>query len=678
VDGALARAGTPALGGGGRAARRAVLPRRAAEDDRARAVQRGVRRAAGGAHARGAPRASDEDLVATAVALTAHSVADAYARFVVEPCRRCSSRRRGAQSGARRRDPRGVRGARRAGAVRLFDEVFFDGEAKEAVAFALLGCCTSPGAGATCPRPRGRAGRACSARTPARRRSHSRRRVSASLAQLLIPALEADADGRFTSARARFEEGLALGVGGFLLYGGETDAVRALTKEAQLRARRPLLFAADLERGAGQQFSGATGLPPLAAIAWLDDMEALRRAARHTAREARTMGVNWNLAPVVDLDVDAQNPIVGTRSFGADPERVARYAAAWIEACQAEGCWPARSTSRGTGHRATTPISAHRLPAVQADARSSCTPPTSRRSRPRIAGDVAVDDDGGHVAYPRARPERAAATLSRELTHLAAAPAAQVDGLLAAVTPPPTALDMRGLLAAVPDEGEGARARHRAGCACCSRRRTSPPRRRGARPRARHGRAPTRRAPRWRSGAGSRGHMWAAPPNDWRRPTASDAAWGAQLCDRVVHAPRVAPAPLAPDVDVLVVATTGDGREATHGTTRGAAFVDTLRTAGYAPRLVSEPSAGHAAVVIATFPSYDAEHGDAQALSELRAAVGAACARALEAERPPVVALFAHPTLAEVAPPDVPLVCAWTGDAAMERAAARWLAANRG
>ena len=50
-----------------------------------------------------------------------------------------------------------------------------------------------------------------------------------SVAQLLVPTLVADADGRFEAARARVDAALALGVGGFLLYGGEQDAVRALT-----------------------------------------------------------------------------------------------------------------------------------------------------------------------------------------------------------------------------------------------------------------------------------------------------------------------------------------------------------------------------------------------------------------------------------------------------------------
>jgi anhydro-N-acetylmuramic acid kinase len=86
------------------------------------------------------PDATDADLVATAVALTAHSVADAYARFVAEPVREVLLSGGGARNPALVDAIRAACAARGVpAAVRLFDEAFFDAEAKEAVAFALLG-----------------------------------------------------------------------------------------------------------------------------------------------------------------------------------------------------------------------------------------------------------------------------------------------------------------------------------------------------------------------------------------------------------------------------------------------------------------------------------------------------------------------------------------------------------
>jgi anhydro-N-acetylmuramic acid kinase len=79
---------------------------------------------------------SDQDIVATAVQLTAESVADAYRRFIAEPVREVLV------SGGGAKNPALFAAIAKAAApisVRHFDEVFFDGEAKEAVAFALLG-----------------------------------------------------------------------------------------------------------------------------------------------------------------------------------------------------------------------------------------------------------------------------------------------------------------------------------------------------------------------------------------------------------------------------------------------------------------------------------------------------------------------------------------------------------
>jgi anhydro-N-acetylmuramic acid kinase len=79
---------------------------------------------------------TDEDVIATAVELTARSIADSYRRFIAEPIEETIV------SGGGAKNPALVKAIAAAVAplpVRLFDDVFFDGEAKEAVAFALLG-----------------------------------------------------------------------------------------------------------------------------------------------------------------------------------------------------------------------------------------------------------------------------------------------------------------------------------------------------------------------------------------------------------------------------------------------------------------------------------------------------------------------------------------------------------
>ncbi|MGH7506681.1 MAG: hypothetical protein ACRELX_13565, partial [Longimicrobiales bacterium] len=84
--------------------------------------------------------------------------------------------------------------------------------------------------------------------------------------RLLFPAIRWGAERGFEPARAGIDAALARGVGGFCLFGGEAAAVRELVASLRARSDAPLLIASDLERGAGQQFAGATQLPPLAAL----------------------------------------------------------------------------------------------------------------------------------------------------------------------------------------------------------------------------------------------------------------------------------------------------------------------------------------------------------------------------------------------------------------------------
>ncbi|MFQ5678188.1 MAG: glycoside hydrolase family 3 N-terminal domain-containing protein [Gemmatimonadota bacterium] len=168
-----------------------------------------------------------------------------------------------------------------------------------------------------------------------------------------------------TRVRQRARRALELEVAGFLLFGGSAEEVSRLTRWLREEAGRALLLAADLERGAGQQFRGATRLPPPAALAAHPDPEkAVRAAARLTAEQARELGINWVLAPVLDLDAEPRNPIVGTRSFGADPERVAELGRLWVQSCQRAGV--ACCAKHFPGHGRTTTDSHTELPVVTA------------------------------------------------------------------------------------------------------------------------------------------------------------------------------------------------------------------------------------------------------------------------------------------------------------------------
>lgn len=483
------------------------------------------------------------------------------------------------------------------------------------------------------------------------------------VAQLLIPAIRWDPATGFDAERAAITDALAIGVGGFVLYGGEQDAVRALTRELQQKSKSPLLIGADLERGAGQQFGSATGLPPLAAIASLDDQESLRRAARLTAREARTMGVNWDYAPVCDLDVLHDNPIIGTRAIPGPAARVADLASEWIDACQAEGVLACAKHFPGHGRTATDPHSGR--PTVDASA--------DTLHNEDLVPFRAVIDSGvasimmSHVVYPALDPSGAPASQSREIVQWLLRQQLKYENLVLT-----DALNMRGALGDG-DECEAAVLSLRAGCdlvlhvtdvrgvaaavdAALKNRQLDPERIHQS----------VRRRLKWA--------QWASPPNDWRRPSASDTAWGAQLADRVIKPLRGNFVPVGSTIEVVVV--DDDAELPGNGPSREP-FLLALRAGGRQVTQVPTPGGQRTPVVIALFGDVRAGKGRVAYSEESLAAVADAVAAAERQARDAFIVQFGHPRLADSIPTSAPVVSAWAGDRCMQQAAARWVVGRK-
>src|SRR5256885_10581811 len=182
-------------------------------------------------------------------------------------------------------------------------------------------------------------------------------------ARLVCPALRWRR-GSFRSERAKIEQAVRAGVGGFILFGGTRAAVAALTSALRDSAGRALLLGSDFERGPGQQVRGLTELPPPAALGFLNDLDATYSFGSITGTEARAVGLTWVFAPVCDLDIEPRNPIVQTRAFGADPGVVGSHAAAWIKGCQEHGVMAC--AKHYPGHGRTTTDSHAGLPVVTA------------------------------------------------------------------------------------------------------------------------------------------------------------------------------------------------------------------------------------------------------------------------------------------------------------------------
>lgn len=224
-------------------------------------------------------------------------------------------------------------------------------------------------------------------------------------ARLVFPALRWNGRG-VDQVWPEVRDAIELGVGGLVVFGGSVAAMRELVTRAVDHAGRPLLFAADLERGAAQQFDGATPLPPPAALASLG-AGAIDEAARLTATEAASAGIGWVLAPVADLDNEPANPIVGTRGFGADPGAVGDAVRTWIESAQR--CGVHACVKHFPGHGRTKVDSHAELPVV--DERRDELDADLTPFRSAITANVATVMMA-HVNYSAIEPSGAPASMS--------------------------------------------------------------------------------------------------------------------------------------------------------------------------------------------------------------------------------------------------------------------------
>jgi beta-N-acetylhexosaminidase len=161
--------------------------------------------------------------------------------------------------------------------------------------------------------------------------------------------------------------------GGVIWFQSTTDEVARANAHLQSLAAEPLLISADLEAGMGMRFTDATWWPPAMALAATGDVELAEEQARITAIEARAVGINHILAPVCDVNVHPDNPVINTRSFGDDPHEVSRFVAAYVRGIQSEGClatakhFPGHGDTHVDSHRAlpVLDVTRERLEAIE-------------------------------------------------------------------------------------------------------------------------------------------------------------------------------------------------------------------------------------------------------------------------------------------------------------------------
>ncbi len=169
---------------------------------------------------------------------------------------------------------------------------------------------------------------------------------------------------------------LAEGMGGVCLFGWNVRDVEQVAElTASLRAANPAVLVSTDEEGGDVtrlELAGGSSFPGNWALGVVDDVAVTAEVAAGIGSLCARAGVNLDLAPVADVNSNPANPVIGIRSFGADPGLVARHVAAFVEGLQR--CHVAACAKHFPGHGDTAQDSHHELPRAEGDIEAALLP----------------------------------------------------------------------------------------------------------------------------------------------------------------------------------------------------------------------------------------------------------------------------------------------------------------
>jgi beta-glucosidase-like glycosyl hydrolase/CubicO group peptidase (beta-lactamase class C family) len=154
-------------------------------------------------------------------------------------------------------------------------------------------------------------------------------------------------------------------VGGVIFFKGEPEKQAAATNQLQRASTTPLFVAIDGEWGLSMRLSNTTRFPKNMMLGALADVEYIERYGEEVGRQCRAMGIHINFAPVLDVNSNAANPVIGIRSFGEDRDEVTRKALAYARGLEKAGV--ISCAKHFPGHGDTSVDSHHALPTVARD-----------------------------------------------------------------------------------------------------------------------------------------------------------------------------------------------------------------------------------------------------------------------------------------------------------------------
>lgn len=140
--------------------------------------------------------------------------------------------------------------------------------------------------------------------------------------------------------------------------------------DLQSASEIPMMIAADAEWGLAMRMKDTMAFPMSRTLGGVKDLNLLFQLGAELGRQAKRVGIHLNLAPVADVNTNPENPIIGMRSFGEDPEQVAKCVSALVRGMQSAGIgacakhFPGHGDTVDDSHR-TLPLIPHSLERLQ-------------------------------------------------------------------------------------------------------------------------------------------------------------------------------------------------------------------------------------------------------------------------------------------------------------------------
>ncbi|WP_396196235.1 glycoside hydrolase family 3 N-terminal domain-containing protein [Flavobacterium sp.] len=154
-------------------------------------------------------------------------------------------------------------------------------------------------------------------------------------------------------------------IGGLIFFQGGPVRQAKLTNRYQAQSKVPLFIGIDAEWGLSMRLDSTYRYPWNMTLGAVQDLKLIEKTGNQMAKQSKRLGIHFNFAPVVDINTNPKNPIIGNRSFGETKENVTSRALALMKGLQDEGVFA--TAKHFPGHGDTSTDSHHTLPSVSFD-----------------------------------------------------------------------------------------------------------------------------------------------------------------------------------------------------------------------------------------------------------------------------------------------------------------------